>query len=101
MHCFICGVVHYDYTGLANRVVPVGESLKRAVQLAQQIASFPQKCLQKDFLSARSSAFSGKTMEELLRLELEGSEAVLNQESLNGAQRFVEGEGRGGEGSGE
>src|SRR5215213_4696232 len=34
--------------GLANRVVPVGESLTAAHDLAEQIAAFPQLCLRAD-----------------------------------------------------
>ena len=47
--------VHADEAlqmGLANRVVPVGESLTVAHQLAEQIAAFPQLCMRADRASA-------------------------------------------------
>jgi enoyl-CoA hydratase len=37
--------------GLANRVVPTGESRAAAEQLAHQLARFPQKCMREDRLS--------------------------------------------------
>jgi enoyl-CoA hydratase len=38
--------------GLANRVVPTGESRRAAEQLAHELARFPQTCLREDRLSA-------------------------------------------------
>lgn len=38
--------------GLANRLVPAGEALASARELASQIAAFPQRCLRSDRLSA-------------------------------------------------
>ena len=90
-------ISHTTYTGLANRLVSKGQSLEEAKQLARQIISFPQECLRTDFLSARCSAFSGRSLEDRLRQELEGGKEVVKGESLEGAQRFAGGEGRGGE----
>src|SRR5205814_2674131 len=39
--------------GLANRVVAEGEALRSSLQLAREIASFPQECVRNDRASAR------------------------------------------------
>ena len=38
--------------GLVNRLVPKGQALEAAVQLAHELANFPQRCLRSDRLSA-------------------------------------------------
>src|SRR5713226_7106117 len=38
--------------GLANRLVPKGQTLDAAVRLAHELAEFPQRCLRSDRLSA-------------------------------------------------
>ena len=38
--------------GLANRLVPAGEALTAAIELARQIAAFPRTCMRNDRLSA-------------------------------------------------
>jgi enoyl-CoA hydratase len=38
--------------GLANRLVPAGQALAGAIELARRIAAFPQTCLRNDRLSA-------------------------------------------------
>jgi len=38
--------------GLANRVIPEGQALPAAIELAKQIAAFPQTCLRNDRKSA-------------------------------------------------
>jgi enoyl-CoA hydratase len=55
--------------GLVNRVVPHGESLRAAQQLAAELARFPQACLREDRLSvleqegcAESVAMAGELM---------------------------------------
>ena len=89
-------ISHNAHIGLANRLVSKGQSLEEAKQLARQIISFPQKCLRNDLLSARHAAYSGQSLEDRLRQELEGGKEVVKGESLEGAQRFAGGEGRGG-----
>ena len=77
--------------GLANRVVPVGESLSAARSLATEIAQFPQLTMRND----RASAYAqeGVPLPEALDREF-----ALGQASLavarDGAQRFVAGSGR-------
>ncbi len=81
--------------GLANRVVPDGQALSAAVELAGQIAAFPQGCLRRD----RQSALEQWSLswDEATAREIElGLETLRSGETLAGASRFVGGEGRGG-----
>lgn len=82
--------------GLANRLVPQGQALNEAKQLAQEILSFPQLCVHQDLKSTRRAAFDGLSLQERLKEEFEGGKEVVERESVQGAQRFVAGEGRGG-----
>jgi enoyl-CoA hydratase len=78
--------------GLANRVVPVGEALTVAHQLAEQIAAFPQLCMRAD----RSSAIAqwDLALPEALRAEGAGGLEALLAEGVAGAARFASGAGR-------
>lgn len=78
--------------GLANRVVPVGESLTAAHDLAEQIAAFPQLCMRTD----RESAYRqwDLPLDAALRSEGAAGVPVVMAEGADGAQRFVEGAGR-------
>jgi enoyl-CoA hydratase len=81
--------------GLANRVVPRGESRAAAESLAAEIAAFPQGCLRAD----RDSALAQWSLDEAgaLQREFAGGLAVLQSgEAAAGAARFVGGAGRGG-----
>jgi len=80
--------------GLANRVVPVGESLTVAHDLAEQIAAFPAACMRAD----RASAYRQWDLPFDAALRSEGANGVpiVASEGAGGAQRFVQGEGRGG-----
>ncbi|MFD8498718.1 crotonase/enoyl-CoA hydratase family protein [Amycolatopsis sp. NPDC059657] len=80
--------------GLANRVVPVGESLTSAQELARQLAGFPQACLRGDRASVLAQ--HGLSGDEALRAEFEialGSSG-LAAEAVDGAGRFASGAGR-------
>jgi enoyl-CoA hydratase len=78
--------------GLANRVVPVGESLTVAHQLAEEIAAFPQLCMRAD----RASAIAqwDLALPEALRAEGAGGVDALLAEGVAGAARFSSGDGR-------
>jgi enoyl-CoA hydratase len=81
--------------GLANRVVPRGESRAAAEALAMQLAAFPQRCLRADRASALAqwSLAAG----DALAGEFTGGLAVLGSgESAQGAALFGQGAGRGG-----
>jgi enoyl-CoA hydratase len=79
--------------GLANRVVPRGQSRPEAEALAAQIARFPQLCMRSD----RRSALEQWTLplDSALARELElGVQTISSGETLAGASRFARGAGR-------
>ncbi|MER6948539.1 crotonase/enoyl-CoA hydratase family protein [Nonomuraea sp. NPDC000554] len=77
--------------GLANRVVPRGESRAAAQALARDLAAFPQTCLRGDRLSALEQY--GMAEPDALRNELRHGLLAL-PEAAAGAARFTAGEGR-------
>lgn len=77
--------------GLANRVVPQGQALIAALELARQIAAFPQACLRSDRRSALDQHHLG--LPAAIRHELELGAAVLPAAQATIA-RFVDGGGR-------
>jgi enoyl-CoA hydratase len=79
--------------GLVNRLVPKGQSLEAAVQLARELTNFPQRCLRSDRLSAYEQW--SLPYEEALRNELRrGIEVVESGETHSGARSFTRGQGR-------
>jgi enoyl-CoA hydratase len=83
--------------GLVTEVVPNGEHLTRALQLAEGLARFPQATM----LADRQAAIEGLGMPltEGLALEAQSGPATFAV-AAEGAGRFAAGEGRGGEGAG-
>lgn len=81
--------------GLANRVVPHGESRNTAEALAQQIAEFPQQCM----LADRESAYQQWELPLAKALRNEGKKGypVVFKEAIAGAERFAKGAGRHGQ----
>jgi enoyl-CoA hydratase len=77
--------------GLANRLVPPGESLAAAQELAAEIARFPQRTMRGD----RASAYAqqGLAIEEAMAREFAIGTASL-AEARDGAGRFAAGAGR-------
>lgn len=77
--------------GLANRVVPTGQSRQAAEELAAELARSPQGCLRADRLSAlRQWGHS-----EMAAMDFEfGSLSRVAAESIAGARRFADGAGR-------
>jgi enoyl-CoA hydratase len=81
--------------GLANRVVPKGQALSAALDLARQLSAFPQLCLRGDRLSAMeqwSLDWDDATANELEH----GMRTLRSGSSVEGATRFAAGQGRGG-----
>ena len=81
--------------GLANRLVPAGKALDHALELATEIARFPELCMKTDRLSAyRQWSLSAEDA-----LKAEGIEGLkpLQAEAVAGAGRFAGGKGRGGQ----
>lgn len=82
--------------GLANRVVPKGQALEVARNIARDLLTFPQKCMQADLVSAHYSAHDASSLEDALRFEFEKGVKVIAEESVQGAKKFDKGAGRGG-----
>jgi enoyl-CoA hydratase len=79
--------------GLANRVVPPGEALRASIELAQQIAAFPQQCMRNDRASAITQ--HALSVHDALASEFEfGMRTLGSGESVSGAKRFADGAGR-------
>lgn len=79
--------------GLANRVVPRGTARQAAVELAQQIAAFPQTCMRRDRLSAIEQ-FSMNMDCALLNEHEHGWLTLESGETVAGAGKFSSGAGR-------
>ncbi|MEO6988033.1 MAG: crotonase/enoyl-CoA hydratase family protein [Aquihabitans sp.] len=82
--------------GLVNRLTDPGRALDAAVELAAQIAAFPQICLRND----RLSALAQWSLDEADALQAEyhhGIETITSGETAEGATRFASGEGRHGQ----
>ncbi len=82
--------------GLANRVVPPGEALTAAVELAEEIAGHPQTCLRNDRESTIAQWSLGESEAMSRELEL-GLATIGSGETVAGASAFHEGGGRHGQ----
>jgi enoyl-CoA hydratase len=79
--------------GLANRVVPAGQALAAAQELAAQLAALPQACLRSD----RASVLDAEGLDEDTALVSEfahGRTALASDDAAAGAARFTAGVGR-------
>ena len=79
--------------GLVNRLTEPGRALEGALELAGQLARFPQQCLRSDRLSSYEQwplDLPGALSVEYAR----GIATIESGETLEGASRFVGGEGR-------
>jgi enoyl-CoA hydratase len=79
--------------GLANRVVPIGQSRPAAEALAREIAAFPPRCV----LSDRRAAYEAAELDFEAALAREfalGKATIDSGETREGAARFAGGEGR-------
>lgn len=79
--------------GLANRTCAPGKALETALELAEQIASFPQLCLRHD----RQSVLEQWSLNEagaLLNETRLGLQTLASGETVEGATRFTQGQGR-------
>lgn len=77
--------------GLANRVVPKGTAREAAVELAQQLAKFPQKTMLADRMNAYEQW--DLPLPQALAMEWERSKHCI-ADGLEGAARFAAGQGR-------
>lgn len=81
---------------LVNRLVPAGDALAAALALARQLAGFPQACLRGD----RMSAYEQWGMDQQAALANEfrhGLHTLQSGETVAGAMRFSQGQGRHGQ----
>lgn len=79
--------------GLVNRLVPTGQALRAAVQLAREIAAFPQLCVRSDRLSAYEQW--SLSYEDAWRNELRRGDQVRDAgEPYAGARAFAAGQGK-------
>lgn len=79
--------------GLANRVTAPGGALTGALELAQQLAALPQRCLRSD----RRSSYEQWSLDLSTALAREtqlGLEVIRSGETVEGAGRFAAGAGR-------
>jgi enoyl-CoA hydratase len=81
--------------GLANRVVAAGQARLEAENYAREISRFPQLCLRTDRMS--SYCQWGMSIDDALHNEASEGRRPLEEESREGAARFAEGRGRGGD----
>jgi enoyl-CoA hydratase len=79
--------------GLANRLTEPGSALAGAIELAQQIAAFPQTCLRSDRRSSYEQ-WGAPTAEALANEARLGLGVIASGETVDGATRFREGAGR-------
>jgi enoyl-CoA hydratase len=81
--------------GLANRVVPQGQALTAALDLARQISAFPQLCMRNDRLSALKQWSLDWDEAQAFEVRV-GLETLRSGSAVEGATRFAAGQGRGG-----
>jgi enoyl-CoA hydratase len=83
--------------GLVTEVVPAGQHLERALEIAEGLARFPQRTM----LADRRAAIEGLglPLADGLALEAQAGPEVF-ADAVAGADRFAGGEGRGGAGAG-
>ncbi len=75
--------------GLANEVVPKGQSLARALEIARGLCALPQGAMRSDKQAAMMGW--GRPLEEGLRIEAElGQYAIRGHDMREGARAFVE-----------
>jgi enoyl-CoA hydratase len=78
--------------GLADRLVPNGQSLSAAIALAREIAAFPQIAMRSDRMSAIRQW--NLSEEQAIALETSLSIEARQKEARGGAARFASGAGR-------
>jgi enoyl-CoA hydratase/carnithine racemase len=78
--------------GLVNRVVEKGFVRTAALDLAEEIASFPEVCMREDRLSMYEGL--GRPEAEAMAIEFEHGSTSLRADMRENVSRFVSGEGR-------
>lgn len=80
--------------GLANRVVPKGRALQRALEIAKQLIAFPELCMNTDRRSAYYSAYEASSFQDAMSQEFSAGVKVVSKEAIAGAAKFSKGSGR-------
>lgn len=65
-------------------------ALGTAINLAQSLVKFPQKCMLADRTSMHFGTFMAKQMEEALQFEKDNSSHLLLEEGVAGAKKFID-----------
>lgn len=82
--------------GLINRIVPDGQCLSAAIQIAHDLLRFPYDCMNTDRLSTHFAV--SNTVDDSLKHEFECGRKLIERESVPGAKHFIEKkQGRGGQ----
>ena len=81
--------------GLVNVLAEPGDALDRAIELAEQLARFPQTCLRNDRQSAIEQ-WGEPEDAAMARETVYGMDTIASPELGEGVRRFAAGEGRGG-----
>lgn len=82
--------------GLANRLTEPGQALAAAVELAHQLAAFPQRCMRSDRRSSYEQ-WDLPLTDALANETALGLEVLASNEAAEGAARFAGGAGRHGQ----
>ncbi|KAJ5444519.1 uncharacterized protein N7458_008391 [Penicillium daleae] len=80
--------------GLANRVVPKGQALQQALEIAKQLIAFPELCMNTDRRSAYYSAYEASSFQDAMSQEFNAGVKVVSKEAIAGAAKFSKGAGR-------
>ncbi|GLI81317.1 hypothetical protein PoHVEF18_009693 [Penicillium ochrochloron] len=80
--------------GLANRVVPKGQALQQALDIAKQLIAFPELCMNTDRRSAYYSAYEASSFQDAMSQEFNAGVKVVSKEAIAGAAKFSKGSGR-------
>lgn len=80
--------------GLANRLCEPGTALETAIELANQLAALPQRCMRSDRLSSYRQWESSSLGEALSHEADLGMAVIRSGETRDGAARFAAGAGR-------
>ena len=65
--------------GLSNRLTSCGTAVGKAIQLANNIAKFPQECLNKDRMSAYNSIYDAKSFDDAVQYEMKNGKEVIRK----------------------
>ncbi|XP_054736215.1 probable enoyl-CoA hydratase [Anastrepha obliqua] len=76
--------------GVVNRVVPAGQSLIRSVELAQQLAKFPQRALNHDRNSLYSAVFDAANFNQAVQNEIMYTSKEIIEEMQQGIKWFIQ-----------